>query len=69
MVKNFGGLFNIVFEEGLLKLANILADKISTKEMAVEEKFCLGDICVSEEQFKRLLENNGIYDTKKYRMS
>ncbi|OGN23069.1 MAG: hypothetical protein A2918_03570 [Candidatus Yanofskybacteria bacterium RIFCSPLOWO2_01_FULL_42_49] len=50
VVSMFKDAFNIVFENGLLKVAKIIATK----------EFCLDDVCITKEQFKTLLEKNGI---------
>ncbi|MBI2676668.1 MAG: procyclic acidic repetitive family protein, partial [Candidatus Yanofskybacteria bacterium] len=53
IVKKFSEAMNIVFENGLLKVAQIFTDKITAKEL------CLEEVCVTKEQLKRLMQNNG----------
>lgn len=50
----FKDAYNLVIENGLLKIAEIITDKITTKE------FCVDDVCVTRDQFKELLEKNNI---------
>lgn len=59
IVTEFYEAMNIVFENGLLKVANIITDKIKTKEVEAE-KLCIGQTCVTEQELKALLEGNGI---------
>ena len=47
-------IVNIVFENGLLRVAQIFTDRLVAKEI------CLEDVCVTKEELKRLLENNQI---------
>jgi len=54
IVKKFAEVFGIVFENGFVSIKNIVSEKITTKEICVE------DICVDKEQLKGLLEGNGI---------
>jgi len=51
----FKDSLHIVFEDGLLKVARIVTDKLTTKE------FCLEEVCINKGQFRLLLEKNGIY--------
>ena len=41
-------LYDVVIERGLLKVANIISNKISTDEL------CVGKICVTEEEFEEV---------------
>ena len=50
----FKNAFEIVFEKGVMRVANIITEKLTAKE------FCLEEICMSKTQFKELLEKNGI---------
>ena len=50
----FKDTLHIVFEDGLLKVAQIFTDKLVAKEICVE------DICVDKTKLKALLEKNGI---------
>ena len=50
----FKDSLHIVFEDGLLKVANIITDKLTAKEI------CLEEVCVNKTQLKELLEKNGI---------
>jgi hypothetical protein len=50
----FKNFYHLVIEDGLLKIAHIITDKLTTKEL------CVGDTCVNEEQLKILLEKNGL---------
>ncbi|MCX6731442.1 MAG: tail fiber domain-containing protein, partial [Candidatus Parcubacteria bacterium] len=50
----FKSAYNLVIEDGLLKISHIIVDKLTTKEL------CVGDTCVNEEQLKILLEKNGL---------
>ena len=50
--------FEIVFEKGVLRIANIISDLIYTKKIVTDE-LCTDDICVSKEQLKALLIQAG----------
>ena len=50
----FKDSLHIVFEDGLLKVANIITDKLTAKEV-VAEKLCIGATCVTEAELKALL--------------
>jgi len=60
IVKKFESIFEIVFEKGLIRVANIVADKIRAREVAADDKLCVGEICVTEGQLKTLLEGNAM---------
>ncbi len=60
IVKKFAETMNIVFEEGVMKITNIITEKIRAKEAVIENKLCIGETCVTEEQLKALLEGNGM---------
>jgi len=45
IVSKFSELFEIVFEKGLLKVAQIFTNKVTTKEL------CVGSVCVTEAEF------------------
>lgn len=49
----------MVFENGLLKVANIILEKLTAKEVTAE-KLCVGQTCITEEELKALLEKSGI---------
>ena len=53
----FQKMFDIVFERGLLRVAKIVTDRIVTNEL------CIDDICITKNEFKSLLEKNGIPTT------
>lgn len=53
IIKKFSEVFNIVFENGIMKIAQIFTDKLTTKEL------CIEDVCVNKEQLKQLLQNSG----------
>ena len=59
IVKKFSEMMNIVFENGLLKVTQVIADKLTAKEVIVE-KLCVGQTCVTENELKALLDQNGI---------
>ncbi|MDD5033091.1 MAG: hypothetical protein PHC85_03215, partial [Candidatus Pacebacteria bacterium] len=50
----FKNAYSLVIENGLLKITQIISDKITTKE------FCIEDVCMTKEQLKLLLEKNNI---------
>ena len=50
----FADMFHIVFEQGIIKVANVISDKLTSKEL------CLEDVCVNRDQLKALLELNAI---------
>ncbi|HXK41070.1 MAG TPA: tail fiber domain-containing protein, partial [Candidatus Paceibacterota bacterium] len=50
----FKDSLHIVFEDGLLRVANIITDKLTAKEVATE-KLCIGATCVTEAELKALL--------------
>ena len=54
IVNKFNEAFNIVFKQGFLKIAEIFTNKITTKEL------CLEDVCVTKEQLKVLLNQNNL---------
>ena len=57
VISMFKDIFNIVFENGLMKVAQIVTDKLVAKEICIEE------VCVNKEQLKLLLERNSTYVT------
>ncbi|MBI4158451.1 MAG: hypothetical protein HY505_02440, partial [Candidatus Yanofskybacteria bacterium] len=59
IVKKFYETMNIVFEQGMIKVANIITDKLTAKEVTAE-KVCVGVTCVTEQELKALLDKNGI---------
>ena len=59
IVKKFYEAMNVVFENGLLKVTNIIVEKLTAKEVAAD-KLCIGQTCVTEEELKALLQQNGI---------
>jgi hypothetical protein len=54
IVSKFNEIMGIVFEQGLLRITQIFTDKLTTKEL------CVDDICVTKDQLKTLLEQNGL---------
>ncbi|OGN08431.1 MAG: hypothetical protein A3J46_05870 [Candidatus Yanofskybacteria bacterium RIFCSPHIGHO2_02_FULL_41_11] len=54
----FKDVFNIVWEQGMLKVANIVTDKITAKEITTD-KICVGITCVTEQELKALLQQAG----------
>jgi len=60
---NLNGLFGfilnqfkkigVVFEKGVVRAANVIADKITAKQIKTEE-LCVDDICVTREKFKQV---------------
>jgi hypothetical protein len=55
----FKDSLHIVFEDGLVKIAAIITDKLTAKEVATE-KLCIGATCVTEQELKALLDKNQI---------
>ena len=49
----------VEIKQGMVKLANLTVDVLSSKEVYTS-KLCLDDICISRDQFKELLDKNGI---------
>ena len=50
VIKVFKEVFDVVFERGLMRLAKII----------VTDEFCMDDVCITKDEFKTLLEKNGI---------
>ena len=59
IVKKFYEAMNIVFEQGLVRAARIITDKLTTKEVETD-KLCIGQTCVTEQELKALLQRSGI---------
>jgi len=57
IIDMFKSSYEIIFEKGLLKVATIITDKLTAKEI------CLEEICVNKAQLQTLLEKNGIIAT------
>lgn len=53
IVQKFEKMFGVVFQQGLLKVAEIITGKIMANQI------CVGSTCVNEEQLKQLLQNGG----------
>ena len=49
----------IYIESGILKVRELVADIIRTKEIQTE-KLCVGATCINEDQLKKLLENTNV---------
>jgi hypothetical protein len=47
-------IYELAIEKGFLKIAQIVTDKLTTKELCVE------DVCITKDQLKILLEKNGM---------
>ena len=54
VVDMFKDMFDIVFENGLIKIAEIITDKLTATQL------CLEDLCVNKAQLQQLLDNDGI---------
>ena len=54
VTEKFKNLLGIVFEKGLLKIAELITDKLTTKELCIEE------VCITKDQLKALLNQNAI---------
>jgi hypothetical protein len=54
IVAKFADMYQIVFEQGLLRVANIISDKLTTDEL------CIGTTCVTEDQLRALLDASGV---------
>ena len=54
VVDMFKDMFDIVFENGLIKIAEIITDKLTANQL------CLEDLCVNKTQLQQLLDNDGI---------
>jgi hypothetical protein len=54
VVSKFADIFHIVFEDGILRVANIISDKLTSKEL------CLEDVCLTRDQLKALLDASGV---------
>jgi hypothetical protein len=54
VVTKLADMFQIVFEDGLIRVANIITDRFTTKEL------CIEDVCVSRDQLKALLDVTGV---------
>src|SRR3989344_9634135 len=54
IVARFADLFEIVFEKGIIRVANIISDKLTTKEL------CIEDVCLTRDQLKALLDVSGV---------
>jgi hypothetical protein len=50
--KKFEDTYHIVFTDGLMKIAGVIADKITTKEL------CLEDVCINKAQLQTIIANN-----------
>ena len=50
----FKNTFNIVFEHGLMKIAELITDKLTTKQL------CIDGTCVNSTQLQSLLNQNNI---------
>ena len=62
IINQFASVFDIVFERGLLKVANVIVEKLTAKELAAD-KLCIGQTCVTENELKALLESNNLQST------
>ncbi|MBI4087284.1 MAG: hypothetical protein HY434_00435, partial [Candidatus Liptonbacteria bacterium] len=54
IVNKLKNVLEIVFEKGLLKVAQIITDKFTTKELCIEE------VCIGKPQLQTLLNNAGV---------
>ena len=54
IIQKFQSMFEIVYERGLLRVARIISDKITTKEL------CLEDICINKGQLQDLLNQSNL---------
>ena len=50
IIDMFKSSYEIIFEKGLIKVAKLV----------VNREFCMDDVCVTKDQFRTLLEKNGI---------
>ncbi|MEX2090928.1 MAG: hypothetical protein WD989_02240, partial [Candidatus Paceibacterota bacterium] len=53
IVARFGEILEIVFKKGLIKVAEIVTDKFTTKQL------CIEDVCVGKDQLQAILNQNG----------
>ena len=60
VVDQFRKAFGVIFEDGIIKIAQIVADKLTAKEL------CLEDVCVNKNQLKALLEKNQVAPISNY---
>jgi hypothetical protein len=54
IITMFKDIYGAVWENGVLKIAQVISDKLTTKEL------CLEDICINKTQLKELLEVNNL---------
>ncbi|TSC91273.1 MAG: cell surface glycoprotein, partial [Parcubacteria group bacterium Gr01-1014_2] len=59
IVQKFSDAMNIVIQNGLLKVAQIIVNNLTAGEVTAG-KLCLGSTCVTEQELKALLQQNGI---------
>ncbi|MDP3697585.1 MAG: hypothetical protein Q8R55_06265, partial [Candidatus Taylorbacteria bacterium] len=53
IISKFNSLMNIVIQKGLIKVAEIITDKFTTKQL------CIEDVCIDKAQLQDLLQKNG----------
>ena len=54
IVAKFADLFEIVFEKGIIRVAELISDRLTSKEL------CLEDICITRDQLEALLNASGV---------
>ncbi|TSC74270.1 MAG: Uncharacterized protein G01um101444_345, partial [Parcubacteria group bacterium Gr01-1014_44] len=52
IISMFKDAYEIVFEKGLIRVANIISDTITSRKITATEQICLDDICVGKDKFK-----------------
>ncbi|PIP86297.1 hypothetical protein COW82_02910, partial [Candidatus Campbellbacteria bacterium CG22_combo_CG10-13_8_21_14_all_43_18] len=50
----FSDIYGVIWENGIMKIAHVIADKLTVKEL------CLEEVCINKEQLKQLLEQNNV---------
>ncbi|MEK7190652.1 MAG: hypothetical protein AAB661_02705, partial [Patescibacteria group bacterium] len=54
IMAQFKDIYGVIWENGVLKIANVISDKLTTKELCIEE------VCVNKAQLQELLNKNNI---------
>ena len=57
IIQKLQTIFEIAFEKGILKVAQIISDKIITKEL------CLEEVCIKKEQLQNFLNQNDLQNS------
>ena len=59
IVAQFSDIYGVIWEHGLMKIAHVITDKLTTKEVQTE-KLCVEEVCINKDQLKELLEKNNV---------